>query len=102
MIHSVKRGAFAGLRRVTQLLLESNQQLFLLEPEAFLGLSSLQMLNISSSRIQSLRKNTFDGLTSLRHLLRSNMIIAIEDGLFRSLSLLVSLDMRGNDINPST
>lgn len=98
-IHSVKRGAFAGLRRVTQLLLESNQQLFLLEPEAFLGLSSLQMLNISSSRIQSLKKNTFDGLTSLRHLLlRSNQIINIEEGAFRTLNSLVGLDMRGNDI----
>jgi len=98
-IHSVKRGAFAGLRRVTQLLLESNPELVILEPEAFLGLSSLQMLNISSSRIMALRKNTFDGLTSLRHLLlRSNMIVEVEDGAFRSLSSLVSLDMRGNDI----
>lgn len=102
-IHSVKRGAFAGLRRVTQLLLESNQQLSLLEPEAFLGLSSLQVLNISSSRIQSLRKNTFDGLTSLRHLLlRNNMISSVEDGAFRSLTSLVSLDMRGNDIKSFT
>lgn len=98
-IHSVKRGAFAGLRRVTQLLLESNPELVILEPEAFLGLSSLQMLNISSSRILALRKNTFDGLTSLRHLLlRSNMIVEIEDGAFRSLTSLVSLDMRGNEI----
>lgn len=98
-IHSVKRGAFAGLRRVTQLLLESNPELDILEPEAFLGLSSLQMLNISSSRIMALRKYTFDGLTSLRHLfLRSNMIMEIEDGAFRSLNSLVSLDMRGNEI----
>lgn len=98
-IHSVKRGAFAGLRRVTQLLLESNPELVVLEPEAFLGLSSLQILNISSSRIHILKKNTFDGLTSLRHLLlRSNLINEIEDGAFRSLNSLVSLDMRGNDI----
>lgn len=98
-IHSVKRGAFAGLRRVTQLLLESNPELVILEPEAFLGLSSLQMLNISSSRITSMRKNTFDGLTSLRYLLlRNNMILEIEDGSFRSLNSLVTLDMRGNDI----
>lgn len=98
-IRSLKRGAFAGLRRVTQLLLESNPELEFLEPEAFLGLSSLQMLNISSSRILTLKKNTFDGLTSLRHLmLRGNMIVDIEDGAFRSLNSLVSLDMRGNDI----
>lgn len=98
-IHSVKRGAFAGLRRVTQLLLESNPELVNIESDAFLGLSSLQMLNISSSRILALRKNTFNGLTSLRHLLlRSNMIVEIEDGAFRSLNSLVSLDMRGNEI----
>lgn len=102
-IHSVKRGAFAGLRRVTQLLLESNPELVILEPEAFLGLSSLQMLNISSSRIMALRKNTFDGLTSLRHLLlRSNMIVEVEDGAFRSLTSLVSLDMRGNEVRHFT
>lgn len=102
-IHSVKRGAFAGLRRVTQLLLESNPELDVLEPEAFLGLSSLQMLNISSSRIIALKKNTFDGLLSLRHLLlRSNMIMDIEDGAFRTLTSLVSLDMRGNEIRHFT
>lgn len=102
-IHSVKRGAFANLRRVTQLLLESNPELVNIEPEAFLGLSSLQMLNISSSRILALRKNTFDGLTSLRYLLlRSNMIVEIEDGAFRSLTSLVSLDMRGNEIRHFT
>lgn len=102
-IHSLKRGAFAGLRRVTQLLLESNPELEFLEPEAFYGLSSLQMLNISSSRILTLKKNTFYGLTSLRHLfLRGNMIVEIEDGAFKSLDSLVSLDMRGNEIRHFT
>lgn len=95
----IKEHAFAGLRRVTSLLLNLNPTLETIEAEAFVGLSNLLHLNISDSNIHKLEKNIFWGLTSLQTLeFRGNGLEKISGGSFLGLESLVSLDLRENDI----
>lgn len=67
-IQIIKSAAFAGLRRVTNLLLDHNHDLKIIEPEAFVGVSALLYLNISNTKIDVISENTFWGLTKLQSL----------------------------------
>ena len=67
-IQYIRSAAFAGLRRVTNLLLGGNPDLKVIEPEAFVGVSALLYLNISNTQIDVISENTFWGLTKLQSL----------------------------------
>ncbi|KAI1285100.1 putative G-protein coupled receptor [Halotydeus destructor] len=99
-IKIIESAAFAGLRRVTSLLLDHNPELFMIMPEAFVGLSSLLRLNISNTKLDNLSKNAFWGLTKLQSLeLGQNNLEVISSSAFKGLEALVSLDLRGNPMN---
>ncbi|XP_054166072.1 uncharacterized protein LOC128963584 [Oppia nitens] len=97
-IQVLESAAFAGLKRVTTLLLEENYNLAVIEPRAFVGLTSLRQMNISNTNIKVLYENVFLQMSSLQTLiLMQNGLQVIEKGAFNELSSLISLDIRDND-----
>lgn len=98
-IKILESGAFAGLKKVTSLLLDSNPDLTIIEPRAFVGLTSLRRLNISSTNVEMLQENVFLQMSSLQYLeFRNNKLHIVDKGAFKELTSLVTLDLRGNDI----
>jgi len=98
-IKMLESAAFAGLKRVTNLMLDHNPNLIVIEPRAFVGLTSLRHLNISSTSVQILHENVFLQMSSLQTLVfRQNGLKVIDKGAFNELTSLVSLDLRDNNI----
>lgn len=98
-IKVLESAAFAGLKRVTDLILDDNPNLTHIEPRAFVGLTSLRHLNISSASIEFLQENVFLQMSSLQTLIiRHNRLKIVEKGAFNELTSLVSLDLRDNNI----
>lgn len=98
-IKVLESAAFAGLKKVTNLLLNHNRQLSVIEPRAFVGLTSLRHLNMSDINVQVLQENVFFQMSSLQTLVFSHSRLrVIEKGAFNELTSLVSLDLTDNDI----
>ena len=99
-IKVLESAAFAGLKKVTNLLLDHNPELSIIEPRAFVGLTSLRHMNISNINVEVLHENVFLQMSSLQTLVfRHNGLKVIEKGAFNELTSLISLDLRDNEMN---
>lgn len=67
----------------------------------FIGLESLQVLNINNNSIASVKKETFAGLNNLKHLeMNFNKLENIPDGMFEGLSSIhkIRIYLRSNKL----
>ncbi|XP_051838758.1 adhesion G protein-coupled receptor A1 [Antechinus flavipes] len=87
-ILGVKSGAFLGLPSLERLDLRNNL-ISVVEPRAFLGLPQLKRLDLSNNRIGCLTPPVFAGLSGLHKLnLSGNIFSGLMYGLFSELSAL--------------
>lgn len=71
-------------------MLQGNPLLSKIEPQAFVGLSSLLELNITEAGVTELADNTFYGLTKLQTLeFTRNRLNVVSSTAFRGLEALV-------------
>jgi Leucine-rich repeat (LRR) protein len=97
-IEIVDNDAFKGLCRLEELILSKNK-LSKLAINTFNGLSKLKTLDISFNRIEFLNKNTFTGLTSLKILIVSwNSLCVVTSKLFGGLPSLENLNLSCNQV----
>ena len=88
----------AGLQSLRQLYLQYND-ISMLADGAFLGLTSLHVLNISSNRMVALPPQVFNETLALRELyLQNNSMTVLAPSLFSSLGQLTTLDMSHNEL----
>ncbi|XP_071372063.1 adhesion G protein-coupled receptor A3 isoform X1 [Centroberyx affinis] len=93
-IQELKNGSFIGLSTLERLDLRSNM-ISRIEPGAFLGLPALKRLDLSNNRIGCLNVDIFKGLTSLVRLnLSGNMFSSLAQGTFDSLVSLKTLEFQ--------
>ena len=97
-IASLQSGDFAGLTRLSSLLLSRNQ-LATLPTGIFDGLAGLEGLSLSHNQLATLPANQFSGLTRLESLrLSNNRITTLPAGLVSGLINLKTLRLQGNDL----
>ncbi|XP_068569543.1 adhesion G protein-coupled receptor A3 [Cebidichthys violaceus] len=93
-IQELRNGSFIGLSTLEKLDLRSNP-ISRIEPGAFLGLAALKRLDLSNNSIGCLNVDIFKGLTSLIRLnLSGNMFSSLAQGIFDSLVSLKSLEFQ--------
>ncbi|XP_061664388.1 adhesion G protein-coupled receptor A3 [Syngnathoides biaculeatus] len=93
-IQELKNGSFVGLSTLEKLDLRNNL-ISRIEPGAFLGLPALKRLELSNNSIGCLNVDIFRGLTSLIRLnLSGNLFSSLAQGTFDSLVSLKSLDFQ--------
>ncbi|XP_075968576.1 adhesion G protein-coupled receptor A3 [Anarhichas minor] len=93
-IQELRNGSFIGLSTLEKLDLRSNP-ISHIEPGAFLGLPALKKLDLSNNSIGCLNVDIFKGLTSLIRLnLSGNMFSSLAQGIFDSLVSLKSLEFQ--------
>ncbi|XP_061619135.1 adhesion G protein-coupled receptor A3 isoform X2 [Phyllopteryx taeniolatus] len=93
-IQELKNGSFVGLSTLEKLDLRNNL-ISRIEPGAFLGLPALKRLELSNNSIGCLNVDIFRGLTSLIRLnLTGNLFSSLAQGTFDSLVSLKSLDFQ--------
>uniref|UniRef100_A0A3P8YL49 Adhesion G protein-coupled receptor A3 n=1 Tax=Esox lucius TaxID=8010 RepID=A0A3P8YL49_ESOLU len=93
-IQELRNGSFIGLSTLERLDIRNNI-ISRVEPGAFLGLPSLKRLDLSNNRIGCLNVDIFKGLTSLVRLyLSGNMFSSLAQGTFDSLGALKTLEFQ--------
>ncbi|XP_041723699.2 adhesion G protein-coupled receptor A3 [Coregonus clupeaformis] len=93
-IQELKNGSFIGLSTLERLDMRNNI-ISRIEPGAFLGLLALKRLDLSNNRIGCLNVDIFKGLTSLVRLnLSGNMFSSLAQGTFDSLVSLKTLEFQ--------
>ncbi|XP_061768716.1 adhesion G protein-coupled receptor A3 [Nerophis ophidion] len=93
-IQELKDGSFVGMTTLEKLDLRNNL-ISRIEPGAFLGLPALKRLDLSNNSIGCLNVDIFKGLTSLVRLnLSGNMFSSLTQGTFDSLLSLKSLEFQ--------
>ncbi|XP_054609761.1 adhesion G protein-coupled receptor A3 [Dunckerocampus dactyliophorus] len=93
-IQELKNGSFVGLSTLEKLDLRNNL-ISRIEPGAFLGLPALKRLDLSNNSIGCLNVDIFKGLTSLIRLnLSGNMFSSLAQGTFDNLLSLKSLEFQ--------
>ncbi|XP_029615917.1 adhesion G protein-coupled receptor A3 [Salmo trutta] len=93
-IQELRNGSFIGLSTLERLDMRNNI-ISLIEPGAFLGLLALKRLDLSNNRIGCLNMDIFKGLTSLVRLnLSGNMFSSLAQGTFDSLASLKTLEFQ--------
>ncbi|KAK3564761.1 hypothetical protein QTP86_025275, partial [Hemibagrus guttatus] len=91
-------GAFVNLSSLLQLDLSRNQ-LLMLHPSTFYPLSSLELLDLSSNLLEDLAVDLFSELSNLRELiLRDNRLKNVNSKQFQSLAELQRLDLSLNSL----
>ena len=97
-------------QRLGTLLLENNlgeslRGLYLIRttmkqiPWSVCQLSNLQVLDVSGNRLTGFENNCFTNMTSLTHIYANgNLIIRLQNGVFDSLKVLTTLNLRENQI----
>ena len=99
-VTSLKRGAFAGVENLKNLVLVNNGALAHVSAGAFEGMTALEKLNLSDVQIVSIEAGTFEGLGALEVLnLSGNRIASIGAGAFEGVPALTVLDLSGNRIS---
>ncbi|KAL0970319.1 hypothetical protein UPYG_G00240380 [Umbra pygmaea] len=93
-IQELRNGSFIGLSTLERLDMRNNI-ISRIEPGAFLGLLALKRLDLSNNRIGCLNLDIFKGLTSLVRLnLSGNMFSSLAQGTFDSLGSLKTLEFQ--------
>ncbi|XP_054457317.1 adhesion G protein-coupled receptor A3 [Anoplopoma fimbria] len=93
-IQELRNGSFIGLSTLEKLDLRSNL-ISRIEPGAFLGLPALKRLDLSNNSIGCLNVDIFKGLNSLIRLnLSGNMFSSLTQGIFDSLVSLKSMEFQ--------
>nr|XP_040038039.1 adhesion G protein-coupled receptor A3 [Gasterosteus aculeatus aculeatus] len=93
-IQELRNGSFIGLFTLEKLDLRSNL-ISHIEPGAFLGLRALKKLDLSNNSIGCLNVDIFKGLTNLIRLnLSGNMFSSLSQGILDSLVSLKSLEFQ--------
>ncbi|XP_078740927.1 adhesion G protein-coupled receptor A2-like [Lampetra fluviatilis] len=91
-ISRLRNGSFIGLNSLERLDLRNNA-IVTVESGAFLGLSEIKKLDLSNNRLLCLRQEMFIGLSSLLRLnLSGNAFSSLGPRVFHELSSLKSLD----------
>ncbi|XP_036452393.1 adhesion G protein-coupled receptor A3-like [Colossoma macropomum] len=93
-IQELLNGSFIGLSTLERLDIKNNI-ITRIEPGAFLGLAALKRLDLSNNRIGCLNVDIFKGLTNLVKLnLSGNMFSSLSQGTFDSLVSLKTLEFQ--------
>ncbi|KAM6949461.1 adhesion G protein-coupled receptor A3 [Aplochiton taeniatus] len=93
-IQELRNGSFIGLSTLERLDMKNNI-ISRIEPGTFLGLLALKRLDLSNNRIGCLNVDIFKGLTSLVRLnLSGNMFSSLAQGTFDSLMSLKTLEFQ--------
>ncbi|KAJ8893221.1 hypothetical protein PR048_005807 [Dryococelus australis] len=89
------------LRQLQNLYLQHNE-LAEIHGDAFDGLASLRILNLSSNRLETLPEGLFSSSKELREIyLQNNSLYELARGLFRRLEQLLVLDLSDNQLSSS-
>lgn len=99
-IRSVPEGSgITGLRRLQNLYLQHNQ-IAEISPDAFSGLASLRVLNLSSNKLDLLPEGLFASARELREIhLQNNSLYELGRKLFHRLEQLIILDLSMNQLS---
>ena len=97
LITKLRQNTFFGLSNLKVLLLHGNSQLVMIEAGAFVGLSSLPLLELKELSLTSLDAKAFIGMPFLRNLdLSVNKLRSLPSGQFEGLEQLKILNVSGN------
>ncbi|MEE6473815.1 hypothetical protein FKM82_010181 [Ascaphus truei] len=101
-IFSLNPYTFANLTKVELLILTSNK-INRIEKYAFYGLQSLRILNLSHNLLGEIYNYAFDGLANVTYIdLQQNHIGPIQRYAFKQLTYLETVDLRDNAIKTIT
>ena len=85
----MKTGMFVNLKRLTNLLLDGNTEIHVIEANSFEGLQSLKDFRLTHVRIRHISKHAFQGLNFETVDISHNLIHLIDSGAFQDLSVSV-------------
>lgn len=89
----------SSLRRLEKLLLQFNN-ISQLAVDAFTGLDSLRILNVSNNHLETLPNGVFTSNKELREIhLQDNALYELPTGVFHRLEQLLVLDVSGNQLS---
>ena len=98
-IRNIEPGAFAGLRKLTELYLDGNA-ITELTLEMFTELQSLRKLDLQDNNIRTIENGSFQELRELRELcLNDNDLEIIRPAMWEGVESLSTLNLGGNSIS---
>jgi hypothetical protein len=93
----IQSNAFLGARNLKVVVINKNENLRVIEPEAFVGLSQLLRLDLSSNSIESLDETSFSGLNEIQVIdAEKNQISELPANIFASLKTLKQVVLSNN------
>ncbi|TRY56678.1 hypothetical protein DNTS_034236 [Danionella cerebrum] len=102
-ISHIEAGAFYGLERLEELDIGDNNNLRIISPSAFRGLSKLHTLHLHRCGLSELPVGVFRGLFSLQYLyLQDNSLLVLHEDTFLDLANLTYLFLHNNKIKVVT
>lgn len=97
LIRTLTKEIFAGLQRLSTLILDGNNDISRIEPFSFTYLISIRQLRITGTKLTRLASNTFAGLNLESLDIRNNDIKEIEEFGLGNLAV-GDINFQGNDI----